>query len=293
MATAAAGMIASPSSHAGNDYGLARVLEALRPAALGGSAGNFAGGQVDLAKAFIASGRIQSGSRSSTVVLSVLLHALLLGITILVPLWFTNALDLRTYTRTLLVAPPPPPAAPAPRPPAARSVVRSAPHRAFIVQGKLVAPTSIPKQIAMVKETLLAPEVEMTGGVLGGMSGGLLGGLGGISAVNPSAPPPPAADKPREPIRVGGVVRPPRAIFKPGPDYPVLARQARVQGDVVVDSIIDANGNVVEMKVVSGPQLLYVAALKVLATWKFEPTYLDGEPTPVAMEVTIKFRITG
>jgi periplasmic protein TonB len=288
---AAAATIASSSSHVGDDYGLARILEALRPAVPGASAGKFAGGQVDLAKAFIASGRIVPRSRSSSVVYSVLLHALILSTVILLPLWFTNALDLRTFTRTLLVAPPPPPAAP--HPPVIGTVAHAATHRAFIVQGKLVAPTSIPKEITMLKEAPLAPEIEVTGGVLGGVSGGLLSGLGGISAVTPSAPPPPAAEKPREPLRVGGNVRPPRAIFSPSPEYPPLARMARISGEVLIDSIIDIQGNVVEMEVVSGPALLYGAALKALATWKFEPTYLNGEPTPIHMKVTVKFHITG
>ena len=289
---AAASTIAASPRHVGNDYGLARILDALRPAAPRGPAGNFSGGQVDLAKSLITSDRIVLRSRSSSVVYSVLLHALLLSTAILLPLWFTNALDLRTFTRTLLVAPPPPPAAP--HPPVAGTVAHAVTHRAFIVQGKLVAPTSIPKQIAMVKEAPLAPEIEVMGGILSGVSGGLLGGLGGIPAVSPSAPPaPPAAEKPREPLRVGGNVRPPRAIFSPSPEYPPLARMARISGEVVIDSVIDTQGNVVEMEVVSGPALLYGAALKALATWKYEPTYLNGEPTPIHMKVTVKFHISG
>lgn len=288
---ASAGTIAPSSSHVGNDYGLARILEALRPVAPGASAGNFAGGQVDFAKALIASDRIEPRSRSSSVVYSALLHVLFLSTGILLPLWFTNALDSRTYTRTLLVAPPPPPVAP--HPPAVETVVRTVTRRAFLVQGKLLAPTSIPKQIAMVKEAPLEPEIDATAGVLGGVTGGLLGGLGAVPAVSPSPPPPPAAEKPREPLRVGGNVRPPRAIFNPSPEYPPIARQARIEGEVLIDSVIDTQGNIVEMEVVSGPALLYSAALKALATWKYEPTYLNGEPTPIHMKVTIKFRMAG
>jgi len=71
------------------------------------------------------------------------------------------------------------------------------------------------------------------------------------------------------------------------PDYPPLARQARIQGQVQIDAVLDEQGNVIEVKVVSGPPLLYQAAVDALKKWKYEPTYLNDQPIAVQMIVTI------
>jgi protein TonB len=63
--------------------------------------------------------------------------------------------------------------------------------------------------------------------------------------------------------------------------YPAVAKQTHIQGTVIVDAILDEHGNVIEMKVVSGPPLLIQAALDGVGRWKYEPTYLNDEPPPV------------
>jgi protein TonB len=72
--------------------------------------------------------------------------------------------------------------------------------------------------------------------------------------------------------------------------YPIGARQSGVEGDVVVKTTIDKSGNVVGMKIVSGPMLLRQAALDALHRWKYEPSKLNGQPVAVELQVTIKFR---
>lgn len=90
-------------------------------------------------------------------------------------------------------------------------------------------------------------------------------------------------------MRVGGRLKPPRAIVQLPPEYPPLARQARIEGQVQIDAVLDEQGNVIEMKVVSGPPLLYQAALGALKKWKYQPTYLNDQPIPVQMLVTVTF----
>lgn len=68
-----------------------------------------------------------------------------------------------------------------------------------------------------------------------------------------------------------------------------MARQARIQGQVEVEAVLDEQGNVIEMKVVSGPPLLYQAALDALKKWKYQPTYLNDQPIAVEMLVTVTF----
>lgn len=94
------------------------------------------------------------------------------------------------------------------------------------------------------------------------------------------------------PVRVGGRVKEPRRLYTPSPEYPILAKQARVEGTVVIEAIIDVNGNVIEAKVVSGPALLMKAALEAVKQWKFEPTYLNEQPVPVDLIVTVEFHLT-
>jgi len=247
------------------------------------------GRRIDLNRSFLTSHRMPSASHRRTLTVSILLHVVILAVPILVSMWFTDALDFRTYTKTLLVGPPPPPPV---RPPAvATATARTAPHRVFTVNGKLLAPRAVPTHIAMLREEPLPPEVEPPGAVSGGVWGGLPGAaFNTMTPVAKKAPTPPA-EKPKELLRVGGRVLPPRPLYTPPPDYPVLARQARVQGDVVLDATLDAQGAVTNLTVVPGPQLLYAAALQAVRNWKYEPVYLNGEPMPVSMEVTVHFHL--
>jgi len=247
----------------------------------------------DFSDAFLSANLMGAPSRKRTVTTSIVLHTILIGVPLLLSAWFTDALDLRTYTQTLLVAPP---AAAAPSPPPTVAAVPKQARRLFTSQGKLFMPTAIPRQVAMVKEAPLPPEPEgagVFGGVPGGVMGGAIGGM--LDAIRaPEAPPPPpraSAEQARMPVPVGGNVQPPRIIYRVNPDYPLLAHQAGIQGEVIISAIIDSQGNVVDMKVVSGPPLLYSAAMKALGQWKFQPTYLNGEPVAIKWNASVKFRI--
>ena len=81
----------------------------------------------------------------------------------------------------------------------------------------------------------------------------------------------------------------PRLIQEVRPAYPVLAKQTRTQGVVVLDCVIDQQGNVTQMKVVSGHPLLVPAAINAVRQWKYQPTLLNGEPVSVEMQVTVSF----
>jgi protein TonB len=237
--------------------------------------------------------RFKTGSRTLKLLVSIVAHVTLISVPILLGLFFTDTINIKQYASMMLVAPPPPPPPP---PPATAPLIKAAPVRQrFVAGGKLFAPTVIPKTIAEIKEAPLEPDsFGVTGGVPGGVPGGQMGGvLGGViggvlsTAAKPVAPP---SGRPA-PIRVGGRVKPPKAIIQVHPDYPPLARQAHIQGQVQIDAILDEQGNVVEVKVVSGPPLLYQAAVDALRKWKYEPTYLNDQPIAVQMIVTITFTL--
>src|SRR5258708_3708608 len=120
-----------------------------------------------------------------TVALSMLFQVAFLGILILIPLIYTEALP-KTMMATMLTAPPPPP--PPPPPPAAVQVVHVKPQAHLMDAGKLMAPKVIPKDIKIIKEHA-APHLSspMRGGVpppfpglsITGLLGGGIGGMGG------------------------------------------------------------------------------------------------------------------
>jgi TonB family protein len=96
---------------------------------------------------------------------------------------------------------------------------------------------------------------------------------------------------PVAPLPVGGDVKPAKLLASVPPVYPSLARNQHVSGDVKVDALIDADGRVTTMKVLSGPTLLHQAAMDALHQWKYQPATLDGKFVPMHLTITIQFRL--
>ena len=118
-------------------------------------------------------------------------------------------------------------------------------------------------------------------------AGGDAASLGGLAVASnqPAEPRAPAA-----PLAVGGDVKQAKLISSVPPAYPALAKAEHVSGAVTIDALIDANGRVTTMKVISGPTLLQGAAKDALKQWKYEPARLDGKAVPMHLNVTMQFR---
>lgn len=200
-----------------------------------------------------------------------------------------------------LPPPPPPPPASATRAPAHPAAVRPVP-RTFVVP-QLVAPKSIPQQVAM--DTDAAPplaDVDASNGVIGGIPGGVPGGtLGGSIGGTIGAPPAPVAETPAplpapvakapSQIRVGGDVQAARLLHEVAPSYPPIARQAHISGTVALSATIAPNGTVQQVRVITGNPLLVNAAVTAVKQWTYRPTYLNGQPVQVLTEVDVKFTL--
>lgn len=138
-------------------------------------------------------------------------------------------------------------------------------------------------------------QVTATGpiGVIGGGGGG--GGTGPAAPVVASdePPPPPPAPKPTPPPRprapVSGGVLNGKAISKPQPAYPAIARTARASGQVTVQITVDESGRVISASAVSGHPLLRQAAEGAARQARFSPTLLSGQPVKVTGVITYNF----
>lgn len=81
-------------------------------------------------------------------------------------------------------------------------------------------------------------------------------------------------------------------ITQTRPDYPPLARQARIQGNVILHAIINKEGKVAELEVVSGHPLLVQAAMDAVRQWVYKPTLLNGQSVEVDTTITVTFTMT-
>ena len=232
--------------------------------------------------------------KRATLPIAYMIEGILIGVMVLVPLIYTEALPKAQLMGILMAPPPPPPPPPPPAAPVPQRIIRK-----VTVDDIMRAPTMIPKTIARIKdEPDETPQgaVGVVGGVPGGVPGGTLGGvLGGViggvlsSAVAP--PPPPKAAAPKR-IRVGGQVEAARLIFQPKPEYPPLAKMARIQGTVRLEAIISKDGMIQDLKVMQGHPLLVKSALEAVQRWRYQPTLLNGEPVEVITEIDVNFTLS-
>jgi protein TonB len=152
------------------------------------------------------------------------------------------------------------------------------------------APTEAPLEI--VDESPEPVRVSVDGAVLSGPgveSGPPL--LGPLGVSEPVAPPPPPTPTTPKLLRIGGNIREPRKILHVAPIYPEIARQARAQGAVVIEAILDATGRVESVKVLHSEPLLDEAAVRAVWQWRYTPTELNGAPVPVLMTITVRFSL--
>jgi protein TonB len=173
--------------------------------------------------------------------------------------------------------------------PAGRAlVVEPRPPRRRIERAPGMPPPALPSLDGPLDPTFLDVPADVLFGdavlaaVDAGEPGPGYGSTGGdADGIGPGAGPPG--------IRVGGRVQPPAKLRHVAPAYPELARRARQQGRVVLECTIDADGRVVDARVLRGVPLLDQAALDAVRQWVYAPTLLNGTPVPVVMSVTVTF----
>jgi len=238
----------------------------------------------------IESGNRFKTKRLSTTILSFALQVGLICVLILIPLIYTDALP-KTQLMTFLVAPPPPP--PPPPPPAA-APVKVVKMVSEMVNGQLRTPSKIPEKVQMIKEEEAPPDLGgggVPGGVPGGIPGGSTGGvIGGIlSSTHVDVP---KVATPQR-VRVSSGVSTGLLIKKVTPNYPPLAKQARIQGHVLLQAEISKEGTIQNLQLISGHPMLAPAAIEAVKQWRYKPYLLNGEPVAVETQVDVVFSLSG
>jgi protein TonB len=113
----------------------------------------------------------------------------------------------------------------------------------------------------------------------------------GDSVPAPPSPPRPEPKVAPSVFRVGQGIREPKRIAGAPPEYPVIARSARIQGVVILEAVINERGTIERIKVLKSEPLLDPAAIAAVKDWRYTPTLLNGVPVSVLMTITINFTL--
>jgi protein TonB len=92
-------------------------------------------------------------------------------------------------------------------------------------------------------------------------------------------------------VRAVGEIKPPKLIKEVSPVYPEIARQARVEGVVIIEATTDIYGRVSHWKVLRSIPLLDQSAIDAVRQWVYEPMIINGRPRGVIFTVTVRFQL--
>ncbi len=135
----------------------------------------------------------------------------------------------------------------------------------------------------------------VVGGVPGGIPGGQLGGvIGGIvNATSNLAYIPKLQPVVPQRVRISQGVTTGMLIRRVEPSYPALARSARISGNVVLKAIINREGLIQDLQLVSGHPMLVPSAIDAVRQWRYRPYLLNGQPVEVETTITVIFTLSG
>ena len=131
-----------------------------------------------------------------------------------------------------------------------------------------VAPAETQAQIGQIGESALSANT----------------GESASNAPTPSSPPPTR-------VRIPDNVTAASIISQAKPQYPPKARESHIEGDVVLHAVIDKEGKISEVQVLSGDDLLAKSALEAVRQWRYKPIIINGEPADVETTITITFSL--
>jgi periplasmic protein TonB len=213
----------------------------------------------------------------------------MLGVAVLLmlPLLYTEGLPKFHLLLSAPIGPPPG------QPPAVQPHSGIHPAQSNIFHGIVVAPPTIPAEIARISETS-PPQSAAPCDICVPYSTGSLSGANSVAnsiGVSTTITPPAPVPTTRRP-RISTIMEG-NLIYKVQPLYPSIARSARVQGTVLLQAVISRTGTIENLQALSGPPMLIHAALDAVSQWRYRPYLLNGEPVEVETQVTVNFSLSG
>jgi periplasmic protein TonB len=229
--------------------------------------------------------------RSSFAVISLGVHAIVLGALLVIPLFAPLPVPTLAAPRLAWaperVVQPVDISLPAPaRSHLPASSSSAAPERVqtLAIPTPLEAPNGIAPETG--REALSTSTIDSVSAIERG-GGGSVDGIG-ITENMPAAPP---AAAPQGPQRLHQGIQAPRKTVDVAPSYPALARESHVEGIVILDVIIDETGVVRSTRVLKSVPFLDQSAVDAVQRWRFTPARLNGVAIPIVMTVTVSFRL--
>lgn len=224
--------------------------------------------------------RIHTGSRN-WMIATLALNSTIVAALILIPLLNPQLLP-RQMIPYLMEAPLPPHAQPQPPPPPAPAAT-AAPNAQ---QNPFQAPRRIPNSIIVPDRPEALPNIVMTDP---GTDTGVPGST--VTAFPARAALPNVRPERAGPVRVSTAIVEGLLLLKTLPTYPPIAVASRTQGTVTLEATISKAGTIENLRVVSGPAMLQLAALNAVKTWRYRPYLLDGQPVEVETTVNVIFTL--
>lgn len=228
----------------------------------------------------------ERGRRSCTTLTSFGLQMVIIGSLLMIPLLTTVGSPLaRTVSTPITMGR----KSPRPATPQHAGPVRNTGVRVIPSAGPILAPTRINSHIPdddgpEVAEGPVGPPDICVGPCGGGGDSNLEVPIGGDRPVEmPSAPKPVTTVFRRSEIMEGMLIR------KVEPKYPPLAISARIQGTVVLAAVISKNGEIENLRLVSGQPMLVRSAIDAVSQWRYRPFILNGEVIEVETQITVNF----
>lgn len=225
--------------------------------------------------------------RAAALPVAALVHAVALTLMVMIPLMRVG--DLPKVDLTDIIIVPAPPATPLP-PPKARAGnpgARISRKPVAALAGWRAVPVDIPVGITEEGFGADGAEFGIDGGVDYGLGIGVPGNLVDATLYQ-------LVGEPVEPvIRAVGDIKIPRLVRRVEPDYPEIARQARIEGVVILEATTDVYGRVTAVRVLRSIPLLDEAAAAAVRQWVYEPLVVNGRPRPVTFTVTVRFVLKG
>jgi protein TonB len=228
--------------------------------------------------------------RGMTTLVSFALQFAAVGVILILPLIYTEGLPHLKFMSDFVA--PSAPLAPAP-PNSARPSATNASN--LLPDGRVMAISHIPSVTRVITDEV-APPRSGPGivGIFGETSdrwtdNPVMNAIAQVPVgIVPSLRPLPTA----RPVRISRMMEG-NLVHRVQPNYPSIARSARIQGEVVLAAVISKDGAIENLRVLKGHPLLVKAALEAVQQWRYRPYVLNGDPVEVETQVTVNFVLSG